>query len=88
MSTKAIATRPGQPTKRVELTSEDIKQMDKDKKAYEDRKRLNGYKDIRKEAYGSWEDQLDMMYHSLKAGRGLDDWENHIGVIKARHPKP
>jgi len=38
----------------------------------------NNYKDLRKAEYGSWEDQLDMIYHGI--------WENHIKAIKRKYP--
>lgn len=37
----------------------------------------------RKEAYGSIEDQLDMIYH-----KGLDGWQKHIKKIKKKYPLP
>ena len=34
----------------------------------------------RREAYGSWQDQLDMMYHAT--------WTDHVASVKAEYPKP
>ena len=34
----------------------------------------------RREAYGSWQDQLDQMFHGT--------WEDHVAAVKAAHPKP
>ena len=33
----------------------------------------------RQEAYGSWREQLDMMYHAT--------WKDHVAAVKAAHPK-
>jgi hypothetical protein len=44
------------------------------------------YVKLRRGAYASWGDQLDMQYHDL-----LDDttiWRDHIAAVKAAHPKP
>jgi hypothetical protein len=35
---------------------------------------------LRQEDYGSWREQLDMMYHGT--------WEDHVASVKAAHPKP
>ena len=32
--------------------------------------------------YGTWEEQLDMMYHSM------DDWKAHCKAVKDKYPKP
>ena len=32
--------------------------------------------------YGSWQDQLDEIYH-----QGLDSWKQRISSIKAKYPK-
>ena len=37
------------------------------------------YQRDRKPEYGSWEDQLDMMYHGT--------WESHVQAVKNKHPK-
>ena len=44
------------------------------------------YADLRRAAYASWGDQLDMQYHDL-----VDDttvWKDHVASVKAAHPKP
>ena len=38
-----------------------------------------GFADKRKPLYGTWEEQLDMMYHGT--------WENHIAKVKPDIPK-
>jgi hypothetical protein len=37
--------------------------------------------DLRKKAYGSWEDQLDEIYHDI------DAWRTRIQTIKTNNPK-
>jgi len=37
------------------------------------------YAEKRRWAYGSWQDQLDMMYHGT--------WEDHVASVKAANPK-
>jgi len=34
----------------------------------------------RRESYGSWQDQLDMMHHGT--------WNDHVAAVKAANPKP
>ena len=41
------------------------------------------YKDDRKAAYPSIEDQLDKIYHS-----GIDEWKKDIKAVKDKFPKP
>jgi|14_taG_2_1085336.scaffolds.fasta_scaffold02296_3 hypothetical protein len=43
----------------------------------------NAYKEARKEAYPSIEDQLDDIYHN-----GVEGWKATIQAIKDEHPKP
>ncbi len=38
------------------------------------------WSDNRIAAYGSWQDQLDQMFHGT--------WEDHVAAVKAAHPKP
>ena len=56
-------------------------QADQDKwtKEYEEYVSANAYKDNRKPEYGTWEEQLDMMYHGK--------WETHIRAVKEKFPK-
>lgn len=37
------------------------------------------YEDKRQEAYGSWREQLDMMYHGT--------WNDHVKAVKDANPK-
>ena len=40
------------------------------------------YQSQRRPEYGEWENQLDMMYHSM------DDWKAHVKAVKDKYPKP
>lgn len=42
----------------------------------------------RRAAYPSWEEQMDMLYHGIKADGDLSRWIAAIDAIKAAHPKP
>lgn len=46
----------------------------------------NGYKETRQLAYGSYAEQLDMMYWD--AVNGTTNWQDHIAEVKANNPKP
>ena len=56
--------------------------MTDEEKEKKDLEIASEYKMLRHGKYGSWEDQLDMMYHSM------DDWKAHVKKIKDDHPKP
>jgi len=43
------------------------------------------YDEKRREAYGSWESQLDMQYHDQTTGSRT--WLDHIESVKEAHPK-
>jgi hypothetical protein len=43
------------------------------------------YNEKRREAYGSWESQLDMMFHDQTTGSRT--WLDHIEAVKEAHPK-
>ena len=49
-------------------------------------KQDNGYKNDRREAYASIQDQLDMQYWDEK--NGTTDWVEHIDKVKSDYPKP
>jgi hypothetical protein len=52
--------------------------------AANDAKRLaTEYADKRRNEYGSWEQQLDLMYH-----QGFEGWKTFITAIKDKYPKP
>ena len=44
------------------------------------------YKEDRSKAYGSVQDQLDMMYWD--GVNGTTTWKTHIATVKATYPKP
>jgi hypothetical protein len=44
------------------------------------------YADLRRAAYASWGDQLDMQYHD--SVDGTTTWVDHVAAVKAEHPKP
>ena len=46
----------------------------------------NGYKQARAEAYGSIQDQLDMMYWDEV--NSTTTWKDHIAQVKSDNPKP
>jgi hypothetical protein len=47
---------------------------------------INRYAELRREAYASWGDQLDMQYHDRLDG--TTTWQDHVAAVKAAHPKP
>ena len=47
---------------------------------------LNLVYEKRRENYGSWENQLDMLYHDLMAGTST--FKDHITAVKLNYPKP
>lgn len=49
-------------------------------------KQDNGYKNDRRDAYASIQDQLDMQYWDEK--NGTTDWVEHIDKVKSDYPKP
>ena len=59
-----------------EIPKADIEAMMAELKADYDNKQ---YQRDRKPEYGSWEDQLDMMYHGT--------WEAHVQAVKDKFPK-
>ena len=38
------------------------------------------WEDERRAGYGTWQDQLDKMFHGT--------WQDHVAAVKAAHPKP
>ena len=59
-----------------EIPRADIEAMMVELKADYDNKQ---YQRDRKPEYGSWEDQMDMMYHGT--------WEAHVQAVKDKFPK-
>ena len=53
------------------------------RKSIDDALAATKYQRDRAEAYPSWQDQLDKIYHS-----GIDAWQADIKAIKDKYPKP
>ena len=71
---------------RLEFTDSDYDQAIVDLANSKFDQQENGYKTARQEAYGSWQEQLDMQYKDL-----LNDtttWKDHIAQVKSDNPKP
>jgi hypothetical protein len=45
-----------------------------------------GYIEARQEAYGSWQQQMDMQYWDIV--NGTTTWADHIAQVKSDNPKP
>ena len=45
-----------------------------------------GYIEARQEAYGSWQQQMDMQYWD--SVNGTTTWADHIAQVKSDNPKP
>ena len=58
------------------ISKSDIQAKQAELKAAYDAKE---YQRKREKEYGSWEDQMDMMYHGT--------WESHVQAIKDKYPK-
>ena len=50
----------------------------------------NGYARARLDSYGSWNEQLDLLYHDMTAGKGdkTGDWYKAVKKVKDDNPKP
>ena len=71
---------------RLEFTDSDYDQAIVDLANSKFDQQENGYKTARQEAYGSWQEQIDMQYKDL-----LNDtttWKDHIAQVKSDNPKP
>jgi hypothetical protein len=71
---------------RVEKTADEYAQAKIDLGNYKWEVQQFGYIEARQEAYGSWQQQMDMQYKDL-----LNDtttWKDHIAQVKADNPKP
>ena len=73
-------------SQRLEFTDSDYAQAITDLANSKFDQQENGYKTARQEAYGSWQEQMDMQYKDL-----LNDtttWKDHIAQVKSDNPKP
>jgi hypothetical protein len=50
----------------------------------------NGYKSARLDAYGSWNEQLDLLFHDMTSGKGdkTGEWYKAVKKVKDDNPKP
>ena len=50
----------------------------------------NGYARARLDSYGSWNEQLDLLYHDMTAGKGdkTGEWYKAVKKVKDDNPKP
>ena len=50
----------------------------------------NSYARARLDSYGSWNEQLDLLYHDMTAGKGdkTGEWYKAIKAVKDANPKP
>ena len=76
---KVIASKSGGT--QVPLEEEQIKVILKEWEENDVIAKKQAKLNARKEAYGSVEDQLDMMYHDLV--NGTEKWKDHIAHVKA-----
>ena len=49
-----------------------------------------GYARARLDSYGSWNEQLDLLYHDMTAGKGdkTGEWYKAVKKVKDDNPKP
>ena len=60
------------------ISKSDIQAKQAELKADYDSKQ---YQRDRKPEYGTWEEQIDMIYHSM------DDWKTHCKAVRDKYPK-
>ena len=71
---------------RLPISDDDFEQMVIDCANSKFDQQENGYKTARQEAYGSWQQQMDMQYWD--SVNGTTTWADHIAQVKADYPKP
>jgi hypothetical protein len=69
-----------------ELTDEEYEQLITDRAESRFDVQENGWIEARLNAYGSINDQLDMMYWD--SVNGTTTWKDHIAQVKSDNPKP
>ena len=70
----------------MDLTDEDYEQLITDRANSRFDVQENGWIEARLNAYGSINDQLDMMYWDNV--NGTTTWKDHIAQVKSDNPKP
>ena len=71
---------------RLPISDDDFEQMVVDCANSKFDQQENGYKEARQEAYGSWQQQMDMQ--CWDSVNGTTFWADHIAQVKADYPKP
>ena len=66
----------------IELTEEENAQRIANNAAFEAEEAATAWLRSRQEEYGSWDDQLDEMFHDF------DAWKARIQAVKNKYPKP
>ena len=69
-----------------ELTDDEYEQLITDRANDRFNIQENSWIENRLEAYGSWQQQMDMQYWDSVNGTTL--WADHIAQVKADYPKP
>ena len=77
----AKATPPGKPTKVASLSTEELAQRAVDEQRHQEHRA--DYRHLRRKAYPSIADQLDLLYH-----KGVAGWKKEITKVKEQYPKP
>lgn len=83
---KTIATKPGEPTKHVEMTAEEVKVRITEATVWKAEQAATKYIRKREAEYPSIQEQLDMIYHDQRNGTNV--WYETIDSIKLSYPKP
>jgi hypothetical protein len=71
---------------RFEFTDDDYAQAVTDLANSKWQEQEFGYIQARQEAYGSWQQQMDMQYWD--SVNGTTTWADHIAQVKSDNPKP
>jgi len=70
----------------TELTDEEYEQLITDRAESRFDVQENGWIEDRLQAYGSWQEQMDMQYWDEVNGTTV--WKDHIAQVKDDNPKP
>lgn len=70
----------------IPLTPEEETEMVAEWSANAERISQNQWQEQRRQAYGSYGSQLDMIYHD--SVDGTTTWVDHVASVKAQYPKP